>query len=165
MRKESLTGLLIGAGTALGIAWLFGPKLAALLRGGNAGDKERTIVLKTRASGEPGINEIDSDLETVVVRKNKHLTWWVINESDAAVLVSLENWKDGSGGSIPAVDPDPDDHDQPPQSGLSREVPKNKKRPIRGKARGPLSGNSEEVHYDVYLDTKPAADPIVKLTP
>jgi hypothetical protein len=100
----------------------------------------------------------------VTVKKNKHVRWQVTNRSIADVLIALADWQDANHEAVPpAVDADPDDHEHPPQHGLSRRVPANKKRPIRGRARAPRDGNAEEVKYAVYLDSELAVDPIVKL--
>jgi hypothetical protein len=93
----------------------------------------------------------------------------VHNHSQQGVVISLRDWQDNSNHEPvpPAVDADPDDKEQPPQDGLSREVPAGKKRPIRGRARKPQKNgeeaDEEDVKYAVYLGEELAVDPIVKL--
>src|SRR4051812_41448554 len=159
MNKKA--AVLIGIGAALGLGWLVRPFLFALF-GGERGDKKRDIVLGTDANGDPYIKEPVKDVE---LKHNKHLTWWVINESEHNVVVSMINWRDDQHNRRPAaVDADPNDHDDPPQIDLSRKVPKGKKRPIRGKGRAPEGKSGEEdVYYDIFLDKKLGSDPIVKL--
>ena len=154
--KKKTAGLLIGAGAGLGLMWTFRDRLLGLF------EASATIVLKSRPDGSAGIGNLT---DYVKVRRDRHLTWTVINNSTVDGVVSLQNWNDGSGHPTePATTADPDEHDHehPPQEGLSRRVPAGKRRKIRGKARSPL-GKSEDVHYDVFLDGHPGADPIVRL--
>ena len=156
MSRDLTGGLLIGAGIGFGIAWL--------VRSLGNGDQERIIILKTRADGTPGIAK---QPEYVEIRKGKKLTWWVANQTQASVDVSIQNWRDAQGNpKTPAVNPDLDanDVDQPAQNQLSRRVPAGAVRKIQSKARPPAF-LFEEVHYDVFLNGNFGLDPIVKLTP
>lgn len=153
MSRKATGGLLFGAGIGFGIAWF-------LKMLGN-GDQERIIILKTGAKGTLCMKKPDD----VEVRKGKKLTWWIVNQSEWDVEVSLRNWRDADGQpKAPAVDPSPDqkDPDEPPQDDLSRMVPQGKVRKIQSRARRPAL-LFEEVYYDVYLNGSLGADPIVKL--
>jgi len=154
--SDKTTGFLFGATLGLGIAAWF-------LRMLGNDDKERIIILKTGSNGALCMKKP----EDVEIRKHKKLTWWVVNLSKADVDVSLVNWRDENGNrKDPAVNADPNDHDEPPQNQLSRTVPQGTARKIRSKAREPEPAFLfEKVYYDVYLNGNPGADPIVKLTP
>lgn len=153
MRKTA--GLLIGAGAGLVLGWLLRDRFTRIL------DTPAEIVVDTGKDGRPRVTFVTAE---VTVKKNKHLRWQVTNRSTTDVLIALADWQDGKKEPVPpAVDADPDDHEHPPQRGLSRQVPANKKRPIRGRARAPREGNVEKVKYAVYLDHELAVDPIVKL--
>jgi hypothetical protein len=151
MNKKT-TGILVGAGIGFGLAWLFGRR--------GQDDQERIIILKTRPDGTAGIEKAPDDVE---IRAGKRLTWWVANQSNLEVDVSLQHWTDAGGRPRPpAVDPDPEWDDRDQQDGLFRRVPPGQVRKIRAKARRPM-GLFEEVYYDVYLNGSPGVDPIVKL--
>lgn len=151
--SNKTTGFLFGAGIGLGVAWF--------LRMLGNGDQERIVVLKTSTNNTLCMK----NPEDVEVRKNKKLTWWVVNLSQWDVDVSMQNWRDAKGNpKDPAGNAEPNDHDEPPQNQLSRTVPRGTVRKIRIKARGPAKALIEEVRYDVYLNGNLGADPIVKLT-
>ena len=156
--SKKTTGMLIGAGAGLALVWLLRDKVAALF-----GDVRADIIVKTGKDGEPHVVYVTDE---ITVKRNKHAKWWVDNRSNADVVIALADWEDANHQPVPAaVDPDPDDHDHPPQNGLTREVPRDKRRPIRGRARAPQGGASaEKVKYAVYLGTNLEVDPIVKLT-
>jgi hypothetical protein len=151
MRKTTVA-VLIGAGAGLALAWLFRSRFGALF------DEPAEIVV------EPG-PRVSFVTDSVTVKKHKHVRWMVDNRSGQEVGIALADWQDLSHRpAAPAVDADPDDHEHPPQNGLSRSVPDGRRRPIRGRARAPQGGASEEkVKYSVYLGTDVAVDPIVKL--
>jgi hypothetical protein len=152
--NDKTTGFLFGAGIGLGVAWV--------VRMLGNGDQERIIILKTGDKGTLCMRKPDD----VVIQKKKKLTWWVVNLSTSDVDVSIRNWRDEKGNpKTAAVESDPNDQDDPPQNQLSRTVPHGTVRKIRSKARAPLGLLFEDVHYDVYLNGSPGADPIVKLTP
>ena len=154
MRKTT-AGLLIGAGAGLILGWLFRNRFRAMF------DAPAEIVVDSGVTG-PFVSHVT---EEVTVEKSKHVRWQITNNTGADVLIELKDWS-----APPAVSPDPDDHEQPPQRGLSRKVPGRNhgghpgRRPLRGKARGPQGGAKEEkVKYAVHLNDSLAVDPIVKL--
>ena len=156
MKKKGV-GLLLGVGAGLGVVWFFRDAITAMF------DKRVDIEVED-VKGAPRI--VDVTPETVTVKHNRHVRWTVHNHSQQDVVVSLRDWQDDSNHEPvpPAVDPDPDDKEKPPQDGLSREVPGGKKRPIRGRARKPREeADEEDVKYAVYLGDELAVDPIVKL--
>ncbi len=154
MRKTT-AAVLIGAGAGLALAWLFRGRL------GRMADERAEIVVETGEGGRPRVTFVTPE---VTVEQNRHVRWQLVNYSNADVLLALSDWQDANHQPVPpAVAADPDDHEHPPQNGLSREVPATKKRPLRGKARGPRQGDVEKVKYAVYLDNQLAVDPIVKL--
>jgi len=159
MKKKGV-GLLLGVGAGLGVVWFFRDAIAAMF------DKRVDIEVED-VKGAPRI--VDVTPETVTVKHNGHVRWTVHNHSQQDVVVSLRDWQDDLNREPvpPAVDADPDDKEQPPQDGLSREVPAGKKRPIRGRARKPQKdgeeADEEDVKYAVYLGEELAVDPIVKL--
>ena len=155
MRKTTVA-VLIGAGAGLAIAWLLRSRFGVML------DEPAEIVVEP---GEGGLPRVTFVTPTVTVKKHKHVRWTVINRSTHDVGIALADWQDLSHRPAPpAVDPDPDDPEHPPQNGLSRSVPAGKRRPIRGRARAPQGGAFEEpVKYSVYLGADLAVDPIVKL--
>ena len=155
MRKTTAAAL-IGAGAGVALAWLFRDRL----RG--AFDQAAEIVVEPGEGGQPRVSFVTP---SVTVKKHKHVRWTVINRSTHDVGIALADWQDLSHRPAPpAVDPDPDDPEHPPQNGLSRSVPAGKRRPIRGRARAPQGGAFEEpVKYSVYLGADLAVDPIVKL--
>ena len=157
--KKRTAAALIGAGAGLALAWLFRGRFAALF------DQAAEIVVEPGDGGRPRVTYVTPE---VIVKKNKHVRWQVINNTDAEVLVALAGWEDPNHQEAPpAVSADPDDHEHPPQHGLTRQVPgRNQhpgRRPIRGKARGPRQGDFEVVKYAVHLNGHLAVDPIVKL--
>jgi hypothetical protein len=153
--KKTTAAVLIGAGAGLALAWLFRGRFAALF------DEAAEIVVEPGEGGRPRVTYVTPE---VIVKKNKHVRWQLMNHSNVEVLLELRDWQDPNHQTAPAaVTADPDDHEQPPQNGLSRVVPATKKRPLRGKARGPRQGEAEKVKYAVYLDNQLAIDPIVKL--
>ena len=155
MNKRSV-GLLLGAAAGLSLAWLFRDRIAGLF------DRSADIFVETGGDGRPHVVFVTDE---VAVKKNNHVRWQVTNDATVDVIVELTGWQDSGGNPVsPAVDADPDDNDHPPQQGLSRKVPAGKKRPIRGKARGPSTGTVERVKYAVHLDGNLEVDPIVKLT-
>ena len=156
--KKTTAGLFIGAGVGVVLAWLFRDRFRGLF------DQSAEIVVD---SGVAGLF-VSHVTPEVIVKKNKHVRWQVINNTDAEVLVALAGWEDPNHQEAPpAVSADPDDHEHPPQHGLTRQVPgRNQhpgRRPIRGKARGPRQGDFEVVKYAVHLNGHLAVDPIVKL--
>ena len=154
MNKKSV-GLLLGAATGLTLAWVFRNRIGWF-------DKTAKIVVDIGSDGNPHVVFVTDEVE---VKKDKHVRWNVINDSEVDVLVALADWEDEDHDPVsPAVSADPDDDDEPPQHGLTRKVPAEKKRPIRGKARGPNTGKVERVKYAVHLDGHLEVDPIVKLT-
>ena len=158
--SKKTTGILIGAGAGLGLVRLFRDKIAALF------EVRADIIVKTGKDDKPHVVFVT---DAITVKRNRHAKWWVDNRSNADVVVALADWADWEDPNHPrvpaAVDADPDDHDHPPQKELTREVPHGKRRPIRGRARAPQGGASEEkVKYAVYLGTNLEVDPIVKLT-
>jgi hypothetical protein len=154
--KKKTAAALIGAGAGLALAWLFRGRFAALF------DQAAEIVVEPGDGGRPRVTYVTPE---VIVKKNKHVRWQLMNHSNVDVLLELKDWQDANNheSAPPAVTADPDDHEQPPQDGLSRVVPATKKRPLRGKARGPRQSEAERVKYAVYLDSQLAVDPIVKL--
>ena len=155
MRKTT-AAVFIGAGAGLALAWLFRGRFGAML------DAPAEIVVEPGEGGRPRVSSVT---QSVTVKKHKHVRWTVINRSTHDVGIALADWQDLSHRPAPpAVDPDPDDHEHPPQNGLSRSVPAGRRRPIRGRARAPQGGALEEqVKYSVYLGADLAVDPIVKL--
>jgi hypothetical protein len=155
MRKTT-AAVLIGAGVGLVLAWLFRGRFGAML------EAPAEIVVEPGEGGRPRVSFVTP---SVTVKKHKHVRWTVINRSTHDVGIALADWQDlGHRPAPPAVDADPDDHEHPPQNGLSRSVPAGRRRPIRGRARAPQGGASEEpVKYSVYLGPDLAVDPIVKL--
>ena len=157
MRKTT-AAVLIGAGAGLVLAWLFRGRMGRL---GGMLDEPAEIVVETGEGGRPRVTYVTPE---VIVKKNKHVRWQLVNHSNADVLLALKDWQDANREPAPpAVAADPDDHEHPPQNGLSRVVPATKRRPLRGKARGPRLSEVEKVKYAVYLDNQLAVDPIVKL--
>jgi hypothetical protein len=157
MRKTT-AAVLIGTGAGFALAWLFRGRLRGMF------DEPAEIVVDNGIAG-PFVSYVTPE---VVVKKNKHVRWQVTNNSTAEVLVALEDWQDPNHQPAPpAVSADPDDHEHPPQRGLSRQVPgRNRhpgRRPLRGKARAPRDGDVEDVKYAVHLNGRLAVDPIVKL--
>jgi hypothetical protein len=157
MDNKKSAGFLLGAAAGLVLAWLFRDRIAGLF------DKRAKITVETGDDGKPHVVFVTRE---VTVKKNGHVRWKVTNDSKVDVVIALADWQDANHQPVtPAVDPDPDDDDKPPQQGLTREVPEGKSRPIRGKARGPSAGKlEEEVKYAVYLGKDLEVDPIVKLT-
>jgi hypothetical protein len=156
MDKKSV-GLLLGAATGFTLGWLFRHRIAGLF------DQRAEIIVGPNGSTEPHVVFVTPE---VTVKRNKDVRWLAINNSKVDVVVALADWQDLNHQPVrPAVDPDPDDHEHPPQKGLTREVPAGKHRPIRGRARGPNGGKEEKVKYAVYLGDRLEVDPIVKLTP
>ena len=154
MRKTT-AAVWIGAGVGLVLGWLFRGRLRGMF------DEPAEIIVDTGEGGRPRVAYVTPE---VTVKKNKHVRWTVTNQSTSDVLIALADWEDAGHQPVPpAVDADPDDHEHPPQQGLTRKVPANKKRPIRGKARGPRQGEVEKVKYAVHLNGQLAVDPIVKL--
>jgi hypothetical protein len=155
MRKTT-AAVLIGTGAGLVLAWLFRGRFGAML------DAPAEIVVEPGEGGRPRVSFVTP---SVTVKKQRHVRWMVINRSTHDAGIALADWQDLSHlPAPPAVDPDPDDHEHPPQNGLSRSVPAGKRRPIRGRARAPQGGALEEqVKYSVYLGADLAVDPIVKL--
>jgi hypothetical protein len=161
MDKKS-AWLLVGAGTGLTLAWLFRSRIAGLFGVSAKIDESAEIIVETGHDGRPHVVYVTPE---VIVKKNKHVRWQVGNGSNVDVVVALADWQDESHRPVrPAVDADPDDHEHPPQQDLSRKVPAQKSRPIRGRARGPSAGHVEKVKYAVHLDGNLEVDPIVKLT-
>ena len=154
--KKTTVGLFIGASAGLVLAWLFRDRLRGMF------DEAADIIVEPGEGGRPRVSFVTP---SVTVKKHKHVRWTVINRSTQEVGIALADWQDlGHRPAPPAVDPDPDDHEHPPQNGLSRSVPAGKQRPIRGLARAPQGGAFEEqVKYSVYLGADLAVDPIVKL--
>ena len=158
--------VLIGAGAGVGLGWLLRPFLLHLFGGGGGGggNRDTDILLADNSKGNPCIKKQPDDVE---IKQNKHLTWEVKNNSSSDVVISMRNWRDAQNQPVtPATDPDPDpnDHERPPQRGLSREVPSGHKRKIRGKSRAPRGNEEEErVYYDVFVGEEKGTDPIVKL--
>jgi hypothetical protein len=154
--RNTTAALLIGAGAGLVLAWLFRGRLGAML------DAPAEIVVEPGEGGRPRVSFVTP---SVTVKTHRHVSWMVINRSTHDAGIALADWQDlGHRPAPPAVDPDPDDHEHPPQNGLSRSVPAGKRRPIRGRARAPQGGAFEEhVKYSVYLGADLAVDPIVKL--
>lgn len=149
-------GLLLGAAAGLTLGWLFRKRIAGLF------DERAKIIVETGDDGRPHVVYVTAE---VTVKKNKHVRWQASNDSNVDVVVALADWQDLNHQPVrPAVDADPDDHEHPPQQGLSRKVPAQKSRPIRGRARGPSAGDIEKVKYAVHLDGNLEVDPIVKLT-
>lgn len=156
MDNKKSAGLLLGVAAGLTLAWLFRKRIAALF------DEPAKIIVETGDDGRPHVVYVTPE---VTVKKNKHVRWQASNDSNVDVVVALADWQDLNHQPVrPAVDADPDDHEHPPQRDLSREVPAQKSRPIRGRARGPSAGKLEEVKYAVHLDGNLEVDPIVKLT-
>jgi hypothetical protein len=155
MRKTT-AAVLIGAGAGLVLAWLFRGRFGPML------DAAAEIVVEPGEGGRPRVSFVTP---SVTVKNQRNVRWMVINRSSHDVGIALADWQDLSHRPAPpAVDPDPDDHEHPPQNGLSRSVPAGKRRPIRGRARAPQGGAFEEqVKYSVYLGADLAVDPIVKL--
>jgi hypothetical protein len=158
MKKKDV-GLLLGVGAGLGLVWFCRNQIAAMF------DKRVDLEVEDQTDG-PRVVEVLP--ETVTVKHNGHVRWTVHNHSQQDVMISLQDWQDSSHEPVaPAVDPAPDDNEQPPQDGLSRKVPAGKKRPIRGRARKPQKDGAEvdeeEVKYAIFLDGGLAVDPIVKL--
>lgn len=153
-------GWWIGLGAGFGLAWIFRDELFGIFSG------SAQIKLKPRGNNEAGI---DDQTQFVKVKKNRHLTWTVDNQSGIDVEVTIKDWSDGKGQEKTAAvdsDPDSDDDDQPPQDQkyLTRFVPSGRKRKIRGLARPPANGlDHEYVYYVTYLNGTPGEDPIVKL--
>ena len=155
MDKKSV-GFFLGAAAGFSLAWLFRARLAALV----APAQPRILIER----GKDGRPKVTVTPEVIVVRKNNHVRWQAINDLDVDVEIALADWQDQNHHPVrPAVDADPADHEHPPQTGLTREVPAGKKRPIRGRARGPDGGNEEFVKYSVLVDGSLGVDPIVKL--
>jgi hypothetical protein len=154
MRKTT-AAVLIGAGAGLVLAWLLRSRFGAMF------DASAEIVVED----DGGQARVTFVTPYVTVKTNKHVRWMVINRSTHEVGIALAGWQDlNHRPAPPAVDPDPDDPEHPPQNGLSRPVPAGKRRPIRGRARAPQGGSFEEqVKYSVYLGSDLAVDPIVKL--
>ena len=160
MRKTT-AGLLIGAGAGLILGWLFRNRFRAMF------DAPAEIVVDSGIAG-PFVSFVTPE---VTVEKSKHVRWQIINNTTAEVLIELKGWEDlNHQPAPPAVSADPDDHEHPPQHGLSRKVPGRNhggnpgRRPLRGKAREPRGGAIEEkVKYAVHLNGPLAVDPIVKL--
>ena len=155
MRKTT-AAVLIGAGAGLALAWLFRGRFGPML------DAAAEIVVEPGEGGRPRVSFVTP---SVTVKNQRNVRWMVINRSSHDVGIALADWQDLSHRPAPpAVDPDPDDPEHPPQNGLSRSVPAGKRRPIRGRARAPQGGAFEEqVKYSVYLGADLAVDPIVKL--
>jgi hypothetical protein len=152
--KKTTAAVLIGTGAGCALAWLLRGRLRGMF------DEPAEIVVDSGIAG-PFISHVTQE---VTVKKNKHVRWQVTNNSTAEVLVALADWEDPDHHDAPpAVVADPDDPDHPPQQGLTRRVPADKKRPIRGRARAPRQGDVEKVKYAVHLNGKVAVDPIVKL--
>lgn len=153
--KKTTAAVLIGAGAGLAIAWLLRSRFGAMF------DAPAEIIVEDDGN-QPRVTFVT---DSVTVKKNKHVRWTVINRSRHDAGIALAGWQDLSHRPAPAaVDADPDDHEHPPQNGLSRQVPARQRRPIRGRARAPQGGALEEqVKYSVYLGPDLAVDPIVKL--
>ena len=158
--RKTIAGLLIGAGTGVILGWLFRNRFRAMF------DEPAEIVVDSGVAG-PFISHVT---EEVTVKTNKHVRWQITNNTGAEVLIELKGWEDLSHQPAPpAVSADPNDHERPPQHGLSRQVPGRNhgnpgRRPLRGKAREPRNGATEEkVKYAVHLNGPLAVDPIVKL--
>ena len=147
--------MLIGAGAGAVLAWLLRARLRGMF------DAPAQIIVEDDGA-QPRVTSVT---RSVTVETNKHVRWMVINRSSHDVGIALAGWQDLSHRPAPpAVDADPDDHEHPPQNGLSRQVPARQRRPIRGRARAPQGGALEEqVKYSVYLGPDLAVDPIVKL--
>ena len=157
MRKTT-AGLLIGAGAGMIFGWLFRDRFRAMF------DQPAEIVVDSGVAG-PFVSHVTKE---VIVKTNKHVRWQITNNTNAEVLIELKGWEDlNHQPAQPAVSADPDDHEHPPQHGLSRRVPARNhnpgRRPLRGKAREPQGGDAEEVKYAVHLNGSLAVDPIVKL--
>jgi hypothetical protein len=154
MRKTT-AAMLIGAGAGLVLAWLLRSRFGAMF------NVPAEIIVEDDGD-QPRVTFVT---DRVTVKKDKHVRWMVINRSRHDVGIALAGWQDLSHRPAPAaVDADPDDHEHPPQNGLSRPVPARQRRPIRGRARAPQGGALEEqVKYSVYLGADLAVDPIVKL--
>ena len=156
--NKKIAGMMIGAGAGLALAWMFRGRLLRM------SEVRADIVVKTGDDGRPHVEFVTDE---ITVKRNHHARWWVDNRANVEVLVALADWEDLEHRPVPpAVEADPDDHEHPPQRGLSREVPAGKHRPIRGRARAPRGGaHDEKVKYAVHLDGRVEVDPIVKLTP
>ena len=152
MNRKS-AGLLIGAGAGIGLFWLIRRGLIDIFP-----PLDREIIL---TQDPDGLCRVTIKPKEVWLISNQKLTWNVTNNCKKDIAVSLQNWDDGEGSDSPAVDPvyDPDD---PGQEGLERTVKAEKKGKIRSKGKVP-NHPWHTFTYDVYLDGKPAADPIVKL--
>ena len=114
MDKKSV-GLLLGAATGFTLGWLFRHRIAGLF------DQRAEIIVGPNGSTEPHVVFVTPE---VTVKRNKDVRWLAINNSKVDVVVALADWQDLNHQPVrPAVDPDPDDHEHPPQKGLTREVP------------------------------------------
>ena len=150
--------MLIGAGAGLALAWLFRGRLGAML------DEPAEIVVEPGEGGRPRVTFVTPDGD----RQEEQACAVATRESTLERTTCSSRSATGRTSSHqpapPAVAADPDDHEHPPQNGLSRAVPASKRRPIRGKAQGAAGGAmSRTVKYAVYLDDQLAVDPIVKL--
>jgi hypothetical protein len=152
MNKKT-AGLLIGAGAGAGLVWAARRGLIDFFPPQN-----RYIVLEDdngtcRVTTKPA--------ELYLVRKQK-VTWHITNHCPYTVDVSLANWKDKQGlGKQPPVDPDHEGEGSS-QGELSATVQANGTGRIKAKAKTP-SVILETFFYDIYIDGKLGADPIVKL--
>jgi len=142
MNKKT-AGLLIGAATGAGLVWAIRQGVLELA------EKERDIVVDDDL-GRPRVRV--KPAEASLFSKQK-ITWNVTNDSDTAVTVSLENWRDrGEGSTHPPFE----------TQDLAVTVDAHRKGKIKAKAKV-AEHFLETFYYDVYLNGTLGADSIVKL--
>lgn len=144
---KRIGGLLVGAGAGIALAWHF------LRRDQDEVDLQ--IGLEPADGGGCRVATKPAFAELHWMQK---VNWHITNNCDQDVRVALEGWRHNNGTpTSPAAH-----SDDPQQPGLWRNVKKHDTAIIKAKAR---FGFFEECCYDVYLDDRLGADPIVKLTP